>query len=129
MSLIGGLSQSPETTQAVRGLVTSRLRGSPTAHKSAFGETWRGWPRKRPDELEGPRLALWGPDALTCLICSMLESTSWFEAVTNFSCMGTKRCHRGGGDRPRLLEQHTAAGPQGALRKSRPGASRHRAAR
>jgi hypothetical protein len=25
---------------------------------------------------------------MTCLICSMLESTSWFEAVTNFSCMG-----------------------------------------
>ncbi|KAH8784837.1 hypothetical protein F5882DRAFT_497360 [Hyaloscypha sp. PMI_1271] len=64
MSLVGGLSQSPETTQAVRGSAASRLRGSPTAHKSAFGETWRGWPRERPDERDGPRLALWGPDAL-----------------------------------------------------------------
>jgi hypothetical protein len=65
MSLVGGLSQSPETTQAVRSSATSRLRGSPTAHKSALGETWRGWPRERPDEREGPRLALWGPDAIS----------------------------------------------------------------
>jgi len=64
MSLVGGLSQSPETTQAVRGSAASRLRGSPTAHKSAFSETWRGWPRERPDERDGPRLALWDPDAL-----------------------------------------------------------------
>jgi hypothetical protein len=136
MSLVGGLSQSPETTQAVRSSAASRLRGSPTAHKSALVKHGEGglangrmnekglvWPsgvlmlshslccRKhsrwcvvaRAEGKSGGgggRRGLIGEDAsgivmkkegriMTCLICSMLESTSWFEAVTNFSCMGT----------------------------------------